>query len=456
MVRLNVTCGGSTVLPLFLYVGLGLTVLLALTCVDFSSATNSEPVTDESSHQENDDAASEHEEDCGCGSNLNRKHHHSELHDHNTHDHVHHDHSHTAHGHVNPAEKYSRAKNTESMTFDEHDHVHVNPAEKYSRAKNTERTTFDDQNHGHINPAENTVPSTFPRTNQMVHLKGGTFTMGTDEPGIVADGESPARQVTLDPFYLDVYEVSNSEFELFVNATGYTTEAETFGDSFVLEGRISEEIKKDITQAVQQAPWWLPVKGADWLHPEGPDSSVRPDRMDHPVVHTSWNDATEYCKWANKRLPTEAEWEYAARGGLENRRFPWGNKLEPKGEHLMNVWQGEFPTHNSAEDGYAGSCPVTAFLPNKFGLYNTVGNAWEWVQDWWTIRHSAEPAKNPKGPQSGTDKVKKGGSYMCHVSYCYRYRCAARSQNTPDSSASNLGFRCASDELPPGIECKNC
>lgn len=132
-------------LPLFLYVGLGLTVLLALTCVDFSSATNSEPVTDESSHQENDDAASEHEEDCGCGSNLNRKHHHSELHDHNTHDHVHHDHSHTAHGHVNPAEKYSRAKNTESMTFDEHDHVHVNPAEKYSRAKNTERTTFDDQ-----------------------------------------------------------------------------------------------------------------------------------------------------------------------------------------------------------------------------------------------------------------------------------------------------------------------
>ncbi|XP_071816118.1 formylglycine-generating enzyme-like isoform X2 [Apostichopus japonicus] len=328
-----------------------------------TTAESSDAVTQEQS----DDKTSASEEDCGCGSNLNR------VHDHD-HD-APHSHTHSHH---------------------EHDH-HVNPADKYSRAKNT------------------VVETTLPRTNQMVHLEGGTFTMGTDDPGIMADGEAPARSITLDPFYIDVYEVSNSEFELFVKATSYTTEAETFGDSFVLEGRISEEIKKDITQAVQQAPWWLPVKGADWLHPEGPDSSVRPDRMDHPVVHVSWNDAVAFCEWAGKRLPTEAEWEYAARGGLENRRFPWGNKLEPKGEHLMNVWQGKFPTENSEEDGYVGSCPVTAFPPNKFGLYNTVGNAWEWVQDWFTTRHSPEPAKNPKGPELGNDKVKKGGSYMCHV-----------------------------------------
>lgn len=355
--------------------------------------------SDSEAHDHDHDTDSE--AGCGCGSNLNRKH------------------------------------------DSDHDHHHhaENPADKYSRAKNEK--------------PKDPLPS-YPRTNQMVYLDGGTFTMGTDDPGVPADGESPARRVTLKPFYIDIHEVSNAEFELFVNSTGFTTEAESFGDSFVLEGRISEEIKKDISLAVEAAPWWLPVKGADWLHPEGPDSTVRTDRMDHPVVHVSWNDATAYCQWAGKRLPTEAEWEYAARGGLENRLFPWGNKLEPRGDHLMNVWQGEFPTLNTAEDGYEGTSPVTAYPPNKYGLHNTVGNAWEWVQDWWTIRHSSEPASNPTGPESGKDKVKKGGSYMCHVSYCYRYRCAARSQNTPDSSACNLGFRCAGDDLPQGVECKNC
>uniref|UniRef100_A0A8C5SJZ0 Sulfatase modifying factor 1 n=1 Tax=Laticauda laticaudata TaxID=8630 RepID=A0A8C5SJZ0_LATLA len=171
-------------------------------------------------------------------------------------------------------------------------------------------------------------------------------------------------------------------------------------------------------------------------------------RLDHPVLHVSWNDAVAFCSWAGKRLPTEAEWEYSCRGGLENRLFPWGNKLHPNGQHYANIWQGEFPRSNTEEDGYKGTAPVTAFPPNGYGLYNIVGNAWEWTSDWWEINHSADETYSPKGPSEGSDRVKKGGSYMCHKSYCYRYRCAARSQNTPDSSASNLGFRCAADILP--------
>lgn len=278
----------------------------------------------------------------------------------------------------------------------------------------------------------------------MVLLPSGVFTMGTDDPGIPVDGESPARRVHIDSFYMDMYEVSNAEFSRFVEVSGHVTEAETFGDSFVFEGLLSEEVKSGIDQAVAAAPWWLPVKGANWRHPEGPDSDIA-NRLDHPVLHVSWNDAVSFCSWAGKRLPTEAEWEYACRGGLENRLFPWGNKLEPKGRHYANVWQGDFPTTNTGEDGYVKTSPVTDFPPNGFGLYNMVGNAWEWTADWWTTQHSADEAHNPKGPISGKDRVKKGGSYMCHKSYCYRYRCAARSQNTPDSSASNLGFRCAAD-----------
>ncbi|CAI5767498.1 Hypothetical predicted protein [Podarcis lilfordi] len=282
---------------------------------------------------------------------------------------------------------------------------------------------------------------------QMASIPAGVFTMGTDEPAIQQDGESPARRVHIDHFFMDRYEVSNAEFEKFVNATGYLTEAERFGDSFVFEGVLSEQVKTGIHQAVALAPWWLPVKGANWKHPEGPDSNIS-NRMDHPVLHVSWNDAVAFCSWAGKRLPTEAEWEYSCRGGLENRLFPWGNKLHPRGRHYANIWQGEFPTSNTGEDGYQGTAPVTSFPPNGYGLYNIVGNAWEWTSDWWGVRHSADETYNPKGPPTGTDRVKKGGSYMCHKSYCYRYRCTARSQNTPDSSASNLGFRCAADTLP--------
>ncbi|XP_054832210.1 formylglycine-generating enzyme [Eublepharis macularius] len=282
---------------------------------------------------------------------------------------------------------------------------------------------------------------------QMALIPAGVFTMGTDEPAIQQDGEWPARRVHVGSFYMDRYEVSNAEFEKFVNATGYLTEAERFGDSFVFEGMLSEQVKTGIQQAVAAAPWWMPVKGANWRHPEGPDSDIS-NRIDHPVLHVSWNDAVAFCTWAGKRLPTEAEWEYSCRGGLENRLFPWGNKLHPRGQHYANIWQGEFPASNTEEDGYKGTAPVTAFPPNGYGLYNMVGNSWEWTSDWWAVNHSADETYNPKGPPTGTDRVKKGGSYMCHKSYCYRYRCAARSQNTPDSSASNLGFRCAADTLP--------
>ncbi|KAF6722756.1 Sulfatase-modifying factor 1 [Oryzias melastigma] len=280
---------------------------------------------------------------------------------------------------------------------------------------------------------------------QMVWISGGEFLMGTDNPGIAADGEGPQRPVRVDPFYMDVHEVTNQQFQSFVSATGYITEAEKFGDSFVFEGILSEQVKSQISQAVAAAPWWLPVKGADWKHPEGPDSNIT-DRLQHPVVQVSWTDALSYCSWANKRLPTEAEWEFACRGGLKDRLYPWGNKLNPKGQHYANLWQGEFPTHNSAEDGYTKTSPVMSFPGNAFGLYDMVGNAWEWTSDWWSVHHTTDHQHNPTGPPSGTDKVKKGGSYMCHKSYCYRYRCAARSQNTPDSSASNLGFRCAAEQ----------
>lgn len=283
-----------------------------------------------------------------------------------------------------------------------------------------------------------------------IFIKGGIFQMGTEKPIFLADGEGPTRNITVDSFYLDIYEVSNEDFDLFVKSTGHITEAEKFEDSFVLEYLLSEDVKSTISQAVAAAPWWLPVKGANWRHPEGIDSDIF-NRMDHPVIHVSWNDAVAYCKWRSMRLPTEAEWEYACRSGLHDRLFPWGNKLMPHNQHYMNIWQGTFPTNNSNEDGYVGTAPVKAFPSSKFGLKNIVGNVWEWTSDWWNVYHDTAPQHNPEGPESGTDKVKKGGSFMCHESYCYRYRCAARSQNTPDTSAGNLGFRCAASKLPEKV-----
>lgn len=269
--------------------------------------------------------------------------------------------------------------------------------------------------------------------------------MGTDSAeGFPQDGEGPVRPVTLRPFSMDRTNVTNRMFRQFVQATGYRTEAERFGWSFVFWLHIPKARFRELVEdTVAAAPWWCKVRGARWDAPEGPGSNLS-RREDHPVVHVSWNDAIAFTQWSGQRLPTEAEWEYAARGGLEQKIYPWGDKLRPKGAHLCNIWQGDFPNHDTADDGYAGTCPVEAFPQNGYGLYSMTGNTWEWCADWFSPDfHKSASRDNPAGPLGGTARVTRGGSFLCHKSYCNRYRVAARSSNTPDSSTSNTGFRCA-------------
>jgi formylglycine-generating enzyme required for sulfatase activity len=277
----------------------------------------------------------------------------------------------------------------------------------------------------------------------MIRLENTRFLMGSeDADGIPADGEGPIRRVELDAFYLDRYPVSNERFAEFVQATGYQTEAERFGWSFVFKGHLWPEAP---AQEIPGLRWWRRVDEADWRHPEGPDSSISA-RPNYPVVHVSWNDAQAYANWAGKRLPTEAEWECAARGGLEQKRFPWGDDLTPGGQHLCNIWQGEFPDVDLAEDGYSAAAPVDAFPENGLGFATITGNVWEWCSDWFSPdHHFFGTLFNPVGPTQGTGKSMRGGSYLCHASYCNRYRVAARTSNTPDSATTNIGFRCARD-----------
>jgi formylglycine-generating enzyme required for sulfatase activity len=277
----------------------------------------------------------------------------------------------------------------------------------------------------------------------MLPLRGDVFVIGSDDSlAYPDDGETP-REVEVSAFMIDACAVSNADYAEFVGATGYVTEAERFGWSFVFGGLMPESF--GATRAVAAAPWWRQVYEADWQHPEGPQSDIA-DRADHPVVQVSFNDALAYCGWAGKRLPTEAEWEFAAHGGLPGTAFPWGTELEPSGEHRMNVWQGRFPTENTLGDGYYGTCPVDAFAPNGYGIYNVTGNVWEWTADWFhPAFRDRDRRRDPAGPPTGTHRVQKGGSYLCNASYCRRYRVAARQGNEPESSTGNLGFRCAAD-----------
>jgi formylglycine-generating enzyme required for sulfatase activity len=240
--------------------------------------------------------------------------------------------------------------------------------------------------------------------------------------------EAPVHNVTVRSFLIDEHEVTVAEFAEFVKTTSYKTEAEAFGSSGVFD--------------VHNGKWQM-MNGANWRHPEGPDSTAR---LDEPVVQISWNDANAYAKWAGKRLPTEAEWEFAARGGLEGKKYAWGDDLRPNGKPIANWWQGTFPTNNTTEDGFLMRAPVESFAPNGYGLYDVAGNVWEWCSDWYGEDfYAASPETEPSGPTAGEERVIRGGSWMCAENFCTNYRVAARSHSTPETGLNNLGFRCVKD-----------
>jgi sulfatase modifying factor 1 len=307
------------------------------------------------------------------------------------------------------------------------------------------RSTEPTQKSNMINPVSHN--SLLPSLPEKIYLPGGEFLMGTNgNLGYSSDGEGPERLILINPIYIDIYAVTNEKFEMFVKATSYVTEAERYGWSFVFRDFVSPEVANTAKIHPTTTPWWWVIESAYWRNPEGPKSNID-DRRDHPVVHVSWNDAIQYCNWSGQRLPTEAEWEYAARGGLSQMTYPWGNNLTNNGKYRCNIWQGVFPDHNTQDDGYLGTAPVNSFDPNNYGLYNMVGNIWEWCSDWFSTQHlyGFEQTSNPKESSIAVSKTMKGGSYLCHESYCNRYRIAARSSNTPDSSTGNLGFRCVKD-----------
>ncbi len=302
----------------------------------------------------------------------------------------------------------------------------------------------------------------------MVWIPGGAFLMGTDDPRFPE--AHPVHRVVVGGFWMDETEVTNAQFEPFVRATGYVTVAERQPDPSEFPGLDPEKVRNLKPFSLVFAPpvaadvplddsrrWWSDVQGANWRHPEGPASGIE-NRMNHPVVHVAWLDAEAYAKWAGKRLPTEAEWEFAARGCLEGKPYPWGDELAPGGKYMANTWQGKFPGNNTMEDGWRTTSPVRSYPPNAFGLYDVAGNAWEWCSDWYRPDYfSHSPGENPKGPEDSLDpmepaakkKVQKGGSFLCTDQYCARYVVGSRHSGEIHSAANHVGFRCVQDAPPP-------
>ncbi len=307
----------------------------------------------------------------------------------------------------------------------------------------------------------------------MVWVPGGTFVMGTDEDQAY-DHERPAHQVKIDGFWMDETEVTNEQFEAFVKATGYITIAERKptwedlqkqsppgtpapADSLLVPGALVFNPPNHPVMLNDYSQWWRWLPGTNWRQPEGPGSNLE-GRMNHPVVHVAYDDALAYCEWVDKRLPSEAEWEFASRAGAEGQRYAWGNEMKVNGRFMANTFQGSFPNHNSAEDGFDRLAPVRSFPPNAYGLYDMIGNVWEWTSDWYHVDYFKQLAKasvavNPKGPEKPYDpnepysikRVSKGGSFLCADDYCVNYRPSARQGTSFDSGMSNLGFRCVKD-----------
>jgi sulfatase modifying factor 1 len=304
----------------------------------------------------------------------------------------------------------------------------------------------------------------------MVWVPGGTFVMGTDEDEAY-DHERPAHQVKIDGFWMDETEVTNEQFKTFVEATGYLTVAERKPrwedlkkqsppgtppppDTLMVAGALVFNPPKQPVMLHDYSQWWKWLPGADWKHPDGPGSNLE-GRSHFPVIHIAYEDAQAYCEWAGKRLPTEAEWEFASRAGAEQQRYAWGNELKYNGKFMANTFQGSFPNFNSGEDGFEKLSPVKSFPPNAFGLYDMIGNVWEWTSDWYHVGYFKQLASNkvsvnPRGPDKWYDpnepyaikRVSKGGSFLCADDYCINYRPSARQGTSFDSGMSNLGFRC--------------